>query len=54
MRREKRQSIGTTARTLQGVTFPAYPSLRNTAGAPEGKEYKNSKPELQGHKKLKP
>jgi hypothetical protein len=48
---ERKEAIGTT-RTLQDVTYPAYPSSRNTAGAPEGK--KNSKQQLQGHKRLKP
>jgi hypothetical protein len=30
----KKEVICTMTRTLQGVTFPAYPSLRKTAGAP--------------------
>jgi hypothetical protein len=47
----RKEVICTTARTLQGVTFPAYPSLRKTAGVPEEK---NSKPQLQGHRGLKP
>jgi hypothetical protein len=33
----KKEAIGTT-RILQGVTYPAYPSLRNTTGAPGGKK----------------
>jgi hypothetical protein len=28
----RKEVICTTKRTLQGVAFPAYPSLRNTAG----------------------
>jgi hypothetical protein len=34
----RKEGIGTTTRTLQGVTYPAYPSLRNTAGAPGGRK----------------
>jgi hypothetical protein len=29
-----------STRTLQGITFPAYPSLRNTSGAPGEKVFK--------------
>jgi hypothetical protein len=47
----RKEVIGTTARTLQKVTYPAYPSLTNTAGAPVEK---NSKPQLQQNKRLKP
>jgi hypothetical protein len=36
----KKEVIYTTRRTLQGVTFPAYPSLRKTAGAPGEKTLK--------------
>jgi hypothetical protein len=32
---ERKELICTTTRTLQGVTYPAIPSLRNTSGAPE-------------------
>jgi hypothetical protein len=41
----RKEVICTTARTLQGLTFPAYPSLRKTAGA-QGE--KNSKPQPEG------
>jgi hypothetical protein len=35
----RKEVVGTTTRTLQRATYPAYPSLRNTAGAPgEGKK----------------
>jgi hypothetical protein len=47
---ERKEVISTTTRTLQGVIYPAYPSLRNTAGAPREK---SSKPQLWGHKGLK-
>jgi hypothetical protein len=30
--------IGTKTRSLQRVTYPAHPPLRNTAGAPGGKK----------------
>jgi hypothetical protein len=40
---EKRKVvISTTVRTLQRATYPAYPSLTNTAGVPGGKK-KNTK-----------
>jgi hypothetical protein len=42
----RKEVTGTTVRTLQGVTC-----LRNTARAPG---IKNSKPQLPGHKRLKP
>jgi hypothetical protein len=29
----RKEVICNTTRTLQGATYPAYPSLRNTAGA---------------------
>jgi hypothetical protein len=32
---EGRKEVISTTITLQGVTYPAHPSLRNTAGAPE-------------------
>jgi hypothetical protein len=38
---ERKEVISTTRRTLQRVTYPAYPSLRNTAGAPEEKKTQN-------------
>jgi hypothetical protein len=47
----ERKIISTTTRTLQGVKYPAYPSLRNTAEAPGEKILKY---QLQGHKGLKP
>jgi hypothetical protein len=31
---ERKEIFCTTTRTLQGVTFPAYPSLRKTAVTP--------------------
>jgi hypothetical protein len=34
----RKEVINTTTRTQQEVTYPAYPSLRNTAGAPGGKK----------------
>jgi hypothetical protein len=34
----RKEAISPTAKTLQGVTYPAYPSLRNTAGDPRGKK----------------
>jgi hypothetical protein len=34
----EKRGIGTTTRTLQEVTYPACPSLRNIAGAPVGKK----------------
>jgi hypothetical protein len=30
----RKEVIGTTRRAQQGVTYPAYPSLRKTTGAP--------------------
>jgi hypothetical protein len=33
----RKEIISTTTRTLQGVTSPANPSLRKTAGAPREK-----------------
>jgi hypothetical protein len=35
-----KEVISTATRTLQGVTYPAYPSLRNTVGAPGEKKLK--------------
>jgi hypothetical protein len=32
--------MGTTTRNLQGVTYPTYPTLKNTAGAPGEKKLK--------------
>jgi hypothetical protein len=32
----RKEAIGTKTRTLKGVTYPAYSSLRNTARAPRG------------------
>jgi hypothetical protein len=37
----RKEVIGTTTRTLQRITYPAYPSLRNTAGAPGEKKSQN-------------
>jgi hypothetical protein len=34
----RKEATGTTRRTLQGVTYPAYPSLRNIVGAPGEKK----------------
>jgi hypothetical protein len=45
---------GTTTRILKGVTYPAYPSLRNTAGAPREKKNKTLKTPTIQHKRLKP
>jgi hypothetical protein len=45
----RKEVICTTTRTPQGITFPAYPSLRNIA---ESSGEKNSKHKLQGHKGL--
>jgi hypothetical protein len=36
------EATSTTIRTLQGVTYPSHPSLRNSAGAP-GKKKKKKK-----------
>jgi hypothetical protein len=47
--REKRGKWHTT-RTLQELTYPAYPSLRNIAEVLGGKKLKT---QLQGHKRLK-
>jgi hypothetical protein len=30
----RKEVIFNTTRTVQGATYPTYPSLRNTAGAP--------------------
>jgi hypothetical protein len=49
---ERKEVISTTTRALQGVMYSAYPSLRNTAEEPG--EKKPTKPQLQGHKELKP
>jgi hypothetical protein len=38
---ERKEATGTT-RTLQGVTYPAYPSLKDTIGAPGGKKPENT------------
>jgi hypothetical protein len=38
---EKKEVTGTTTRTLQGVTYPSYPSLRNIAEAPGEKKPQN-------------
>jgi hypothetical protein len=35
---ERKQVISTKTRTLQGLTYPAYPSLRNTAEVPGEKK----------------
>jgi hypothetical protein len=35
--------MDTTTRTLKGVTYSAYPSLRNTSGAPAGKKQNKTK-----------
>jgi hypothetical protein len=48
----KREEVISTTRTLQGVSYPEYPSLSKTVEA-RGKK-KKSKPQLQGHKGLKP
>jgi hypothetical protein len=37
----RKEVIGTTTRTLEGVIYPRYPSLRNTAGAQGEKKLKN-------------
>jgi hypothetical protein len=37
----RKEAMSTTTRSLQGVTYPAYPSLRNTAGAPGEKKTQN-------------
>jgi hypothetical protein len=37
---KRKEVISTKTRTLQGVTQSAYPSLRNTAGAPGEKNLK--------------
>jgi hypothetical protein len=34
----RKEAIGTTTITLQGVTYPAYPSLKNTVGSSGGKK----------------
>jgi hypothetical protein len=47
----RREVICNTIRTLQGAVYPAYPSLRNTAGAPGEK---TQKPQSQGNRELKP
>jgi hypothetical protein len=43
----RKEVICTKTRTLQGVTFPAYPSLRKTAGAPgeriQNPNYRNTR-----------
>jgi hypothetical protein len=36
----RKATIYTTTRTRKGVTYTAYPSLRNTAGAPGEKKLK--------------
>jgi hypothetical protein len=36
---------------MQGIKYPAYPSLRNTAGAPGEKKPQNTN--YRGHKRLK-
>jgi hypothetical protein len=38
----RKEVISTTTRTLQGITYPAYPSLRKTAGAPGGERPQNT------------
>jgi hypothetical protein len=48
---ERKEVMSTTTRTMQGVTSPAYPSLKMLL---EHQERKNRKPQLQGHKGLKP
>jgi hypothetical protein len=44
---EGRKEVICTTRILQGISFPAYPSLRNTAGTPKEKtqnpNYKDTK-----------
>jgi hypothetical protein len=47
---ERKEVICITTRALKRVIVPAYHSLRKTVGAPGEK---NSKPQLQGHKRLK-
>jgi hypothetical protein len=37
-----KEIISTTTRILQGVIYPTYPSLRNTARAPEEKKTQNT------------
>jgi hypothetical protein len=37
---DRKEVISVITRTLQGVTYPAYPSLRNTVGAPGEKKLK--------------
>jgi hypothetical protein len=36
----RKEAIGTTRTNLQGVTYPAHTSMRNTAVAPGGKKFK--------------
>jgi hypothetical protein len=48
----KKKVICITTRTLQGVRFPAYPSLRKTPGAPGEKNLKNPTTGVQGIKTL--
>jgi hypothetical protein len=53
----RKEAIDTTTRTLSGATYPAYSSLRNTAGAPGGKKKnktKSSNNQQPEHKRLKP
>jgi hypothetical protein len=47
---DRKEVISVITRTLQGVTYPAYPSLRNTA---EASEEKNTIPQIQEHTVLK-
>jgi hypothetical protein len=47
----RKEVICTTTRTLQGVTFPAYPFLRKTAGA-LGEKTQNLNTGAQGIKTL--
>jgi hypothetical protein len=48
----RKEVIGTTTRPLQGVTYPAYHSLRNTAGTPGEKNLKTITIAAQGIKTL--
>jgi hypothetical protein len=49
---EIKEVFSTTTRPLQGVTYPAYHSMRNTGEA--SGEKKTTKSQLQKHKGLKP
>jgi hypothetical protein len=48
----RKEVIHNITRILQGTTYPAYPSLRNTARAPGEKKIKTPKTGAQGSKTL--